>query len=150
MQMGGFWSLPADKQLTDKFELGQSLPKDASVYSSTGGWTLAVPSYVSDDRNGILKAFLTDLYKPANIIKATGLFPATVNGRAAATTFKHPKFDIYWNILEQSAGHPIALNADLSNQATIVMNALQAIIQGKPTEEVLQKAQSDLDATVGD
>src|SRR4051794_12079103 len=43
MQMGGFWALPSDKQATDKFELGQSLPMDSTVYSSTGGWTLSVP-----------------------------------------------------------------------------------------------------------
>ncbi len=148
MQMGGFWALPTPKQTTDKFELGQSLPQGSTTYSSTGGWTMAVPSYVSSKKKAILDAFLTDMYKPANLIKATGLFPATVNGRTAAATFKDPKFDIYWNILKQSAGHPIALNANLSNQADIVEKALQSVVQGEPTDKVLQKAQSDLDATL--
>lgn len=148
MQMGGFWALPSDKQATSKFELGQSLPQGTMTYSSTGGWTMAVPSYVSGSKKTILSDFLTDMYKPANLIKATGLFPATVNGRTAATGFKDPKYDIYWNILQQSAGHPIALNASLSNQADIVEKALQSVVQGQPTDKVLQKAQSDLDATL--
>jgi ABC-type glycerol-3-phosphate transport system substrate-binding protein len=149
MVMGGFWNIPTDKETTGEFELGQSLPTDASVYSSTGGWTLSVPTYVSSKKYDILKTFLTDLYKPANVVKATSLFPATVNGRAAATTLKGKQYDIYWNILSQKAGHPITLNPNLSNQATIVMDALQKVIQGQPTEQVLQKAQSDLDATLG-
>ncbi len=148
MQMGGFWALPSDKQATSRFELGQSLPMGTSTYSSTGGWTMAVPSYVSSNKYALVKDFLTDMYKPANLIKATGLFPATVNGRDAATGFKDPKYDIYWNILKQSAGHPVPLNPALSNQATIVEKALQDVVQGKQTDQVLQKAQSDLDATL--
>jgi multiple sugar transport system substrate-binding protein len=148
MVMGGFWNIPTDKETTAKFELGQSLPTDSSVYSSTGGWTLSVPAYVNHDKYGIIKDFLTDLYKPANVVKATSLFPATVNGRAAATSLQDPKYNIYWNILKQKAGHPIALNPNLSNQATVIMDALQKIIQGAPTEPTLQKAQSDLDATL--
>lgn len=149
MVMGGFWNIPSAKEITGDFELGQSLPMDASVYSSTGGWTLGVPSYVASKKYSILKTFVTDLYKPANIIQATGLFPATVNGRGAATSLKAAKYDIYWKILAEKAGHPIALNPNLSNQATIVMDALQKVIQGQPTEQVLQKAQSDLDGTLG-
>jgi multiple sugar transport system substrate-binding protein len=148
MQFGGFWALPSDKQMTDQFELGQSLTKDQSVYSSTGGWTMAVPSYVPASKYANLKTFLTDMYKPENVIKFTGLFPATVNGRAAATNFKDPKYDIYWSILTLNANHPIPLNPALSNQADIVMNALQSVIQGQATDKVLQKAQSDLDATL--
>jgi ABC-type glycerol-3-phosphate transport system substrate-binding protein len=149
MVMGGFWNIPSAKEITGDFELGQSLPTDASVYSSTGGWTLSVPNYVSDKKFNTLKDFITDLYKPANIIKATGLFPATINGRTAATSLKDPKYDIYWKILSEKAGHPIALNPALSNQATIIEDALQKVIQGQPTEDVLKKAQSDLDATLG-
>jgi ABC-type glycerol-3-phosphate transport system substrate-binding protein len=107
-----------------------------------------VPSYVPNKKYALVKDFLNDMYKPANIIKATGLFPATVNGRTAAAGFKDPKYDIYWNILQQNAGHPIPLNPALSNQATIVEKALQDVIQGKATDQVLQKAQSDLDATL--
>jgi len=149
MVMGGFWNIPSEKEITGDFELGQSLPMDASVYSSTGGWTLAVPSYVKSEKYSLLKTFLTDLYKPANIIKATGLIPATLNGRSAATSLKDPKYDIYWKILAEKASHPITLNPGLSNQATIVMEALQKVIQGQPTEQVLAKAQSDLDGTLG-
>jgi ABC-type glycerol-3-phosphate transport system substrate-binding protein len=148
MVMGGFWNIPSDKESSAGFELGQSLPTDASVYSSTGGWTLSVPTYVTSKKYNILKDFLKDLYKPANIIQATGLFPATINGRDAATSLKDAKYDIYWNILSQKAGHPIALNPSLSNQATIVMEALQKIIQGQPADQVLQKAAADLDATL--
>jgi len=148
MQIGGFWALPSDKQATDKFELGQSLPKDSSVYSSTGGWTMAVPSYVSNKKYGILKTLLKDMYKPKNVIKFTGLFPATVNGTAAATNFKDPKYQIYRDVLKQNANHPIPLNPKLSNQADIVMSTLQSVLQGKPTEHVLQQAQSDLDKTL--
>lgn len=149
MQMGGFWSLPSGDTATDKFELGQSLPKDTTVFSSTGGWTMAVPAYVPASRYEAVKSFLTDFYKPDNIVKGTGIFPATVNGRAAATELKDPKYDIYWSILKESAGHPIPLNPKLSEQATIVMNALQSVVQGNPTDQVLRKAQSDLDATLG-
>lgn len=148
MQIAGFWNLPADTATTATFELGQTLPKDKSVYSSTGGWTVAVPSYVPSSKYPAIKKFISDMYKPDNIVKATGLFPATVNGRAADKALAAPVYDPYWAILKENAGHPIPLNPALSNQATIVMNALQQVIQGQPTEAVLKKAQSDLDATL--
>lgn len=148
MQMGGFWSLPTEEQITGDFELGQSLPMDETVYSSTGGWTLAVPSYVSPDKYPAINAFIKDLYKPENIIKATGLFPATSNGRAAAVTFDKPLYDLYWRVLEEGSGHPIALNPELSNQATIVMKALQDVVQGGSAQDVLDQAKVDLDATL--
>jgi multiple sugar transport system substrate-binding protein len=149
MQIAGFWNIPSKEQTTGKFELGQSLPKDQSVYSSTGGWTLAVPSYVPASKYPAIKKFITDLYKPKSIIQATGLMPATVNGRKANTTLTGSRYDLYWKILAENAGHPIALNPNLSNQATIVMNALQSVLNGKSTESALKKAQHDIDATLG-
>jgi multiple sugar transport system substrate-binding protein len=148
-QIAGFWNIPSEKQITGDFELGQALLKDKSVYSSTGGWTMAVPSYVNSSKYAAIKEFLTTMYKPTNIVQATGLMPATVNGRKAQTSLGASEYDLYWKILSENAGHPIPLNPQLSNQATIVMNALQSVAQGQDTKTVLAKAQSDLTATVG-
>lgn len=149
MQMGGFWSLPTEKTTTGPLELHQSLPMDKTTFSSTGGWILGVPAYVSDEKSEAINAFLQDAYKPENIVKFTGLFPATKDGRGAATKLKDSKYDIYWKILEENAAYPIPLNPKISEQATILMETLQQVIQGgQSTEEILKQAEPKFNATL--
>ena len=148
MQMAGFWNEPSE-EVAENFEIQRSLPKDEMVFSSTGGWLLGIPSYVGDDKYPALKEFLTDMYEPENIVKVTSIFPATEAGRDTATALQDSRYDIYWEILAESADNPIPLNAGLTEQATIIMNALQKVIQGgDSTESVLQQANAELTATL--
>ncbi|NAZ83634.1 extracellular solute-binding protein [Kineococcus sp. R8] len=151
MQFEGFWSIPAAGTTGPDFELGQTLPMDETVYSSTGGWVLGVPAYVEDDaKKAALKAFVADMYKPANIVKFTGLMPATLSGRDAATTLKDPQYDIYWKILEENADNPIPLSDKLVEQGNLLTSAMQSILQGDETVEAgLAKANTAFQATLG-
>lgn len=150
MQFDGFWDIPSkDKASATDFELGQTLPKDKTVYSSTGGWVLGVPTYVKSDKNEALKTFVNDMYAPKNIVQFTGLMPATKSGRDAATALKAPQYDIYWKILNQNANNPIPLNANLVQQANLLMATMQSVIQGKQsTKAALAEAQKAFDATL--
>ena len=148
MQFEGFWSIPADAA-SSNFELGQTLPKAKTVYSSTGGWVLGVPRYVKEDKHKILKTFVTDMYKPENLVKFTGLMPATKSGRDAAKTLKDPKYDIYWKILNENADNPIPLSGKLVEQGNLLTSAMQSVLQGNETvPEALEKANTAFQATL--
>ena len=56
------------------------------------------------------------MYKPENLVKFTGLMPATLSGRDAAENLKDPKYDIYWKILTENADNPIPLSDKLVEQ----------------------------------
>ncbi len=148
MQFNGFWALPAQTS-TATFELGQTLPMDKTVYSSTGGWVLGIPAYVKSDKTAILKAFVTDMYKPANLVKFTGLMPATLSGRDAATNLKAPQYDIYWKILNENADNPIPLSDKLVEQGNLLTSAVQSILQGTASvQDALSKANAAFQATL--
>ena len=149
MQFEGFWSIPADDAASSDFELGQTLPKAKTVYSSTGGWVLGVPRYVKEDKHAIIKALVTDMYKPENLVKFTGLMPATKSGRDAAETLKDAKYDIYWKILNENADNPIPLSGQLVEQGNLLTSAVQSILQGTETvPEALEKANTAFQATL--
>lgn len=143
MQFDGFWDIPSGATATSAFELGQTLPVGKVAYSSTGGWVLGVPAYVKSDKDKILKAFVSDMYKPANLVKFTGLMPATKSGRDAATTLKDPKYDPYWKILNENADNPIPLSDKLVEQGNLLTSATQSILQGtESVKDALTKANS--------
>ncbi|AMM20318.1 hypothetical protein AX769_09275 [Frondihabitans sp. PAMC 28766] len=149
MQFDGFWDIPGGGKTTSTFELGQTLPKAKTVYSSTGGWVLGVPNYVKSSKFPVIKAFVTDMYKPANIVKFTGLMPATKNGRPAATALKAPQYDIYWNILNENASNPIPLSDQLVAQGNLLTSSMQSILQGNVSvKDGLQKANTAFQATL--
>ncbi|MET3805985.1 multiple sugar transport system substrate-binding protein [Nakamurella sp. UYEF19] len=150
MQFDGFWDIPSkDKASATDFELGQTMPKDKTTYSSTGGWVLGVPTYVKSDKFDVLKTFVNDMYAPKNIVQFTGLMPATKSGRDAATALKAPQYDIYWKILNENANNPIPLNANLVAQANLLMSTMQSVIQGtQSTKAALAQAQTAFDATL--
>lgn len=139
MQFNGFWAIPAQTS-TDTFELGQTLPKDKVTYSSTGGWVLGVPAYVGSDKAAALKTFVSTMYKPENLVKFTGLMPATLSGRDAADNLKDPKYDIYWKILNDNADNPIPLSDKLVEQGNLLTSAVQSILQGTVSVEDGMKA----------
>lgn len=149
MQFAGFWDIPSEDKITGDFELGQSLPKDETVYSSTGGWMLGVPNYVESDKFEAIKAFTQDMYEPKNIVKFTGIMPATKAGRDEATPLKAPEYQIYWDILNENADNPIPLNEGLVEQSIILMNTMQAVVQGNESiDSALKSANAQFDATL--
>jgi len=146
MQFDGFWDIPPAKST---FQLGQTLPVGKTVYSSTGGWVLGVPSYVKSDKYAALRTFVTDIYKPDNLVKFTGLMPATKSGRGAATALKAPQYDLYWKILNENADNPIPLTDKLVAQGNLLTSALQSILQGSESvPDALSKANKALQATL--
>lgn len=149
MQFEGFWSIPSPDTASADFELGQTLPMDETVYSSTGGWVLGVPNYVEADKHEAIKAFVTDMYEPENLVKFTGLMPATISGRDAATGLQDPQYDIYWQILNENADNPIPLSDKLVEQGNLLTSAMQSILQGDDTVEgALKKADEAFQATL--
>ena len=148
MQYNGFWVIPS-KADPAVFELGQTLPKDKTTYSSTGGWVLGVPTYVKSDKSAIIKAFVADMYKPTNLVKFTGLMPATLSGRDAATTLKASQYDIYWKILKENADNPIPLSDKLVEQGNLLTSAVQSILQGTSSvQSALGTANTAFQATL--
>jgi multiple sugar transport system substrate-binding protein len=146
MQFDGFWDIPP---ASSNFQLGQTLPVAKTVYSTTGGWVLGVPKYVKSAEYATLKTFVTDMYKPANLVNFTGLMPATKSGRGAATTLKAPQYQIYWKILNENANNPIPLTDNLVAQENLLTSALQSILQGSESVPVaLSKANAALQATL--
>jgi multiple sugar transport system substrate-binding protein len=149
MQFDGFWDIPGGGATTATFELGQTLPKDKTVYSSTGGWVLGVPSYVKSSEYPIIKSFVTAMYQPKNIVKFTGLMPATKNGRASAKTLTAPQYQIYWKILNTNASNPIPLSDQLVAQGNLLTSAMQSILQGTDSvQDALTKANTAFQATL--
>lgn len=148
LQYQGFWSIPAETS-TDTFELGQTLSEDETVYSSTGGWVLGVPAYVGADKADALKTFVSTMYEPENLVKFTGLMPATLSGRDAAEALKDPKYDIYWQILNENADNPIPLSDKLVEQGNLLTAAVQSILQGDTSvEEAMKSANTAFQATL--
>ena len=148
LQYQGFWSIPAETS-TDTFELGQTLSEDKTVYSSTGGWVLGVPAYVKADKAAALKTFVSTMYKPENLVKFTGLMPATLSGRDAAENLKDPKYDIYWKILNENADNPIPLSDKLVEQGNLLTAAVQSILQGDVSvEDAMKSANTAFQATL--
>lgn len=149
MQFDGFWDIPGGGKTTSTFELGQTLPKAKTVYSSTGGWVLGVPTYVNSDKYPIIKAFVTAMYQPKNLVKFTGLMPATKNGRPAATTLQASQYQIYWDILNKNASNPIPLSDQLVAQGNLLTSSMQSILQGQESvKDALQKANTAFQATL--
>jgi multiple sugar transport system substrate-binding protein len=135
MIVAGFWEIPLIKQTNPNVQFGESLPKDITVDSSTGGWILSVPSYVSDAKMTAIRTFYQYIFQPKNTIAFTSLMPALKAATPLATALQDPVYDLYWKILNLNAQHPIALNPGLPQESIAMMQSLQKVVLGQKTPE---------------
>jgi ABC-type glycerol-3-phosphate transport system substrate-binding protein len=148
MYYNGFWEIPQMRQLNAKVQFGEALMKDQTVASATGGWLLAVPSFVSDSKMAAIEKFFSFVYRPSNEAELTNIMPALKSATPYAKAIQGPEYNIFWHILNTNARQPIPLTANMSQEAVDIFQAVQATTLGGSVSSTMNSLQSQLEKSL--
>jgi ABC-type glycerol-3-phosphate transport system substrate-binding protein len=128
----GFWNLDSVLQAKPDMNYGLSKPRRKIAGSSTGGWVVAIPSYVKPNVQQAAFKFLSNMFTPQNNGKWTGLM---VNQPAAQPfTLKEARYNLFKDVLPASK-HPIPLHPKLPTMAEDIRIEMQKVILNQETPE---------------
>jgi len=140
MYIGGFWSLDAVLNLKPDMPYGLAKPKGKIAGSSTGGWLISMPAYLSGEKRDAAWRFMECLFTPENNAKWTTLMPYQM--KSVALTLQDPRYTKFKEVLP-NARHPIPLHPKLPEMADALQVEGQKYLLGQQTaEETLQKLQT--------
>lgn len=135
MFYNGFWNIPEMKQANPKLKFGETLMKDKTVASTTGGWLLSVPSYVPASKMDAIKKFYAFMYQPKHEALLTNIIPAEKAAAPLAKSIRGPEFNLFYYILNKNSAQPIPMTQNMFQQAVDIFQSVQAtqLGQAKPS-----------------
>ncbi len=131
MYYNGFWEIPAMKATNPKVQFGETLMKDKTVASTTGGWLLAVPSYVPSSKMTAIKKFYAFMYQPQHEALLTNIIPAEKAAVPLAKSIHGPEFNLFYYILDKNSYQPIPMTQNMFQQAVDIFQTVQATQLGQ-------------------
>lgn len=144
MYYNGFWDIPTMLQANPKLQFGETLMKDVTVDSNTGGWILSVPSYVDSAKMPVIRELYSYVFAPQNEISTTALMPAVKASTALDKAIEGPQYQIFWDILKQHAQQPIPLTQNMYAEAGAILNAVQQTELGQTVPSAMNGLQQQL------
>jgi multiple sugar transport system substrate-binding protein len=148
MYYNGFWDIPTMLQANPKVQFGETLMKDVTVDSNTGGWILSVPSYVGSAKMPAIRQFYSYVFAPKHEITLTALMPAVKASTTLDKAIQGPQNQLFWTILKQHAQQPIPLTANMYAEATDILNAVERTELGQSVPAAMSALQQQLDTLV--
>jgi multiple sugar transport system substrate-binding protein len=148
MYYNGFWDIGAMQAVNPKVKFGETLMKDVTVDSNTGGWILSVPSYVSSSKIAAIKEFYSYVFSPKHEISLTGIMPAVKASTKLDSAIQGPEYNIFWKILKENAQQPIPLTANMYPEAVDILNAMESTALGKSVPAEMKSLQQKLNGLV--
>jgi multiple sugar transport system substrate-binding protein len=146
MYYNGFWDIPAMLQVNSKLQFGETLMKDVTVDSNTGGWILSVPSYVSSAKLPSIRQLYSYVYQPQREISLTGIMPAVKASTPLDKAIEGPQYQLFWNILKEHAQQPLPLTANMYSEAIDVLDAVEHTELGQSVPSSMATLQQQLSA----
>jgi multiple sugar transport system substrate-binding protein len=144
MYYNGFWDIPAMLQVNPKLQFGETLMKDVTTDSNTGGWILSVPSYVNSAKMSAIRDLYSYVFAPQREISLTGIMPAVKASTALDKAIEGPQYQLFWNILKEHAQQPIPLTANMYSEAIDVLNAVEHTALGQSPQSSMATLQQQL------
>lgn len=148
MYYNGFWDISAMKAVNPQIQFGETLMKDVTVDSNTGGWILSVPSYVGSSKMAAIRELYSYLFAPKNEISLTGIMPSVKASTSLDKAIQGPEYSIFWKILRENAQQPIPLTAHMYQEATDILNSMESTALGKGVSGAMGALQQKLDGLV--
>jgi multiple sugar transport system substrate-binding protein len=149
MYYNGFWDIAAMLQVNPKLQFGETLMKDVTVDSNTGGWILSVPSYVSSQKMAAIRELYSYVFAPQREISLTGIMPAVKASTSLDKAIEGPQYQLFWNILSEHAQQPLPLTANMYGEAIDVLNAVEHTELGQSQQASMATLQQQLTALLG-
>lgn len=146
MYYNGFWDISAMQSVNSKVQFGETLMKDKTVDSNTGGWILSVPSSVPSSKMQAIEEFFSYAFAPQNEIKLTGIMPAVKASTSLDKAIQGPEYQLFWNILKENAQQPIPLTANMYQEGIDILNAVEGTEVGHSVSSEMSTLQSQLQA----
>jgi len=146
MYYNGFWDIPTMLQANPKLQFGESLMKDVTVDSNTGGWILSVPSYVDSSKLAAIRDLYSYVFAPQREITLTGIMPAVKASTPLDKSIEGPQYQLFWNILKEHAQQPLPLTANMYGEAIDVLNAVESTELGQSVPSAMGSLQQKLGA----
>lgn len=144
MYYNGFWEIPAMAQANPKLQYGESLMKDVTVDSNTGGWILSVPSYVSSSELPAIRQFYSYMFAPKHEIDLTGIMPSVKASTSLDHSIKGPKYQLFWNILKEHSQQPLPLTANMYGEAIDILGSVESTELGQGVSTAMSSLQQKL------
>jgi len=140
MYLGGHWSVDAILGLKPDVPYGLAKPKGKIAGSSTGGWLVSMPGYLTGEKRDAAWKFMECLFTPEHNAKWTTILP--YQPKAVELTMQDPRYTPFKEILANSR-HPIPLHPRLPEMADAVQVEGQKFLLDQQTaEEALQNLQT--------
>lgn len=144
MYYNGFWDIPAMLQVNPKLQFGETLMKDVTVDSNTGGWILSVPSYVNSAKMPAIRELYSYVFAPQREISLTGIMPAVKASTSLDKAIEGPQYRLFWNILKEHAQQPLPLTANMYGEAIDVLDAVEHSELGQSPQSSMTALQRQL------
>jgi multiple sugar transport system substrate-binding protein len=144
MYYNGFWDIAAMEQVNPKIKFGETLMKDVTVDSNTGGWILSVPSYVSSSDMPAIRELYSYVFAPQREISLTGIMPAVKASTPLDKAIEGPQYQLFWNILKEHAQQPIPLSANMYGEAIDILDAVEHTELGQSQSSTMSTLQQQL------
>ena len=148
MFYNGFWDIPTMLQANPKLQFGETLMKDVTVDSNTGGWILSVPSYVDSAKIPAIRELYSYVFAPQREISTTSIMPSVKASTALDTAIAGPQYQLFWDILAQHAQQPLPLTQNMYAEATDILTAIQQTQLGHSVSSSMASLQQQLDGLV--
>jgi multiple sugar transport system substrate-binding protein len=145
MYYNGFWDIPTMLQANPKLQFGETLMKDVTVDSNTGGWILSVPSYVDSAEMPAIRDLYSYIFAPQREISTTALMPAVQASTPLDKAIQGPQYQLFWNILKEDAQQPLPLTENMYTEATDILNAVEQTELGQNVPSSMASLQQQLD-----
>ena len=146
MYYNGFWDIPAMLQANPRVQFGESLMKDVTVDSNTGGWILSVPSFVPAAKMTAIRDLYSYVFAPQREIDLTGIMPAVKASTPLDKAIEGPRYQLFWTILREHAQQPLPLTANMYGEATEILNAVERTELGQSVPSAMTSLQQRLTA----
>jgi multiple sugar transport system substrate-binding protein len=140
MYIGGHWSMDAVLALKPDMPYGLSKPKGKIAGSTTGGWLVSMPAYLTGEKRDAAWKFMECLFTPEHNAKWTTIMP--YQPKAAELTMQDPRYRLFKEELPNSR-HPIPLHPKLPEMAdALQVEGQKFLLDQQTAEETLQKLQT--------
>jgi ABC-type glycerol-3-phosphate transport system substrate-binding protein len=148
MYYNGFWEIPTMLQSNPKLQFGETLMKDVTVDSNTGGWILSVPSYVDSAKMPALRELYSYVFAPQREISTTSIMPAVKASTPLDKAIEGPQYQLFWDILAQHAQQPLPLTQNMYTEAGDILNAVEQTELGQSVSSSMASLQQQLGGLV--
>ena len=148
MFYNGFWDIPTMLQANPKLQFGETLMKDVTVDSNTGGWILSVPAYVSSAKIPAIRELFSYVFAPQREISTTAIMPSVKASTPLDKAIAGPQYQLFWDILKQHAQQPLPLTQNMYAEATAILTAVQQTQLGHSVPSSMTSLQHQLEGMV--